>query len=81
MRKCVYTGVDEKGCRYISWCFGVTRLLKTDFKQCGAFLMFLNSAVLHMVETDLSMYNIIIKIFPMFLYFLLAKAIRNEFEM
>lgn len=43
--------------------------------------MSLKSAVLHMVETDLSMYNIIIKIFPMFLYFLLAKAIRNEFEM
>lgn len=34
-----------------------------------------------LVETDLSMYNIAIKIIPRFVYYLLAKAIRNEFEM
>lgn len=43
--------------------------------------MSLKSTVPHMVGTDLSMYNIIIKIIPMFVYCLLAEAIRNEFEM
>lgn len=56
-------------------------LWSNKFAEDRLKVMSLKSTVPHMVGTDLSVYNIIIKIVPIFVYCLLAEAIRNEFEM